>query len=270
MSVLRARLLRRLRAADHFGRLRVYYPTVPDLGDGCINVHSKVLVVDDSLVRVGSSNAANRSMGLDTECDLTIEAAGDARIGHAIAHFRDRLLGEHLGVAAEQVAEIVATKQSLIAAVESFSASERRLEPLDGEVPTWHDRLLPDGKILDPERPIAPEKLIEPYIPEDNRQLGGRRLMRSALFLLMLVGLAAAWRWTSLGSWLDVATLVEWLAPLRAHPLTPLVVIGVYLLGGLVVAPITVLIIATALAFGPLFGFAYSLVGCLGERDAHL
>ena len=263
MTVLRARLLRRLRAADRFGCLRVYYPTVLKLDDGCINVHSKILVVDDTLVRVGSSNLSNRSMGLDTECDLAIETAGDARIGDAIAHFRDRLLGEHLGVASECVAERVATKQSLIAAVESLNASERKLDPLDAEVPTWHDRLLLDGKLLDPACPIAPEQWIEPYIPEDNRRLGGRRLMRSAIFLVVLVALAAAWRWTPLGSWLDVAMLVEGAKPLRDHPFTPLLVIGAYAVGGLVVAPITGLIIATAMAFGPLLGFAYSLLGCL-------
>jgi phospholipase D1/2 len=263
MTVLRARLLRRLRAADRFGRLGVYYPVVPKLGDGCINVHSKVLVVDETLVRIGSSNLSNRSMGLDTECDLTIEAGGEARIERAIGDFRDRLLGEHLGTPPERVAEIVAAKQSLIATVESSSGSARRLEPLDAEVPTWHDRLLPDAKILDPERPIAPEMLIEPYIPQDNRQLGGRRLMRSAIFLLILVGLAAAWRWTPLGDWLEVATLAEWVRPLRDHPLAPVVMIGAYVVGGLVVAPITVLILATAVAFGPLLGFTYSLLGCL-------
>lgn len=263
MTVLRARLLRRLRAADRFVRLRVYYPTVLKLGDGCINVHSKILVVDDTLVRVGSSNLSNRSMGLDTECDLAIETAGDARIGDAIAHFRDRLLGEHLGVASGCVAERVATKQSLIAAVESLNASERKLDPLDAEVPTWHDRLLPDGKLLDPECPIAPKRWIEPYIPEHNLRLGGRRLMRSAIFLVVLVAFAAGWRWTPLGSWLDVAMLVEGAKPLRDHPFTPLLVIGAYAVGGLVVAPITGLIIATAMAFGPLLGFAYSLLGCL-------
>jgi phospholipase D1/2 len=147
--------------------------------------------------------------------------------------------------------------------VESLNGSERRLEPLDMEVPTWHDRLLPDGKLLDPERPIAPERLIEPYIPEDNRRLGGRRLMRSAIFLIVVVALAAAWRWTPLGSWLDVATLVEWARPLRDQPITPLLVIGAYAMGGLVVAPITILIIATAMAFGPLLGLTYSLLGCL-------
>jgi phospholipase D1/2 len=37
----------------------------------------------------GSSNLANRSMGLDTECDLAIEATGKTRIARAIG----RLLG---------------------------------------------------------------------------------------------------------------------------------------------------------------------------------
>jgi phospholipase D1/2 len=263
MTVLRARLLRQLRSADHFGRLRVYYPAVPQLGDSYINVHSKVLVVDDSLVRIGSSNLSNRSMGLDTECDLTIEAAYNPRIQRTITGFRHQLLGEHLGVPPEQVAEIVATKQSLIAAVETLRGLERGLEPLDAEVSTWHDRLLPDCKVLDPERPIAPVSLIEPYIPEDDQQLGGRRLMRSAIFLLFLAGLAVAWQWTPLGNWLDVATLVEWATPLRDHPLSPLAVIVAYVLGGVVVAPITVFIVATAIAFGPLLGFTYSLLGCL-------
>jgi phospholipase D1/2 len=263
MTVLRARLLRQLRGADQFGRLGVYYPIVPGLGDGCINVHSKVLVVDDNLLRIGSSNLSNRSMGLDTECDLSIEAAGDLRIQGTIAHFRQQLLSEHLGVPAEHVAAIVATKPSLIAAVESLRGAERGLEPLDAEVPMWHDRLLPDGEILDPERPLVPESLIEPYIPQDDRQLGWRRLRRSAIFLLMLAGLAVAWRWTPLAHWLEVATLVEWATLWRDHPLAPLAVIGAYVLGGLVVAPITVFIVATVIAFGPLLGFTYSLLGCL-------
>jgi uncharacterized membrane protein YdjX (TVP38/TMEM64 family) len=134
---------------------------------------------------------------------------------------------------------------------------------LDAEVPIWHDRLLLDGKLLDPDYPIAHERWIEPYIPPHNRRLGGRRLMRSAIFLIVVVALAVAWGWTPVGSWLDVAALVEGMEPLRHHPVTPLLVIGAYAVGGLVVAPITMLIIATAMAFGPLLGFIYSLLGCL-------
>src|SRR6266403_5012631 len=56
MGLLRGALLERLRAADRHDRLRIYCPVVPDLVSGCINVHSKVMVVDDRLVRVGSAN----------------------------------------------------------------------------------------------------------------------------------------------------------------------------------------------------------------------
>jgi uncharacterized membrane protein YdjX (TVP38/TMEM64 family) len=81
--------------------------------------------------------------------------------------------------------------------------------------------------------------------------------------LLILVGLAALWQWTALGDWLDVNTLAEKVTALRNHPITPLVVIGGYVVGSLALIPITVLIIATAIAFGPLLGFVYSLWGCL-------
>ena len=77
MDVLRERLLKRLYEIDRHDRLRVYYPHVPGLGTQCINVHAKVLVIDDELLRAGSANFNNRSMGLDTECDLALEARGE-------------------------------------------------------------------------------------------------------------------------------------------------------------------------------------------------
>jgi phosphatidylserine/phosphatidylglycerophosphate/cardiolipin synthase-like enzyme len=90
MDVLRERLIKRINAADEHDRLRVYYPHVPGLGTQCINVHAKVIVIDDVLLRVGSANFNNRSMGLDTECDLAIEAGDEPRIRGAIAALRNR------------------------------------------------------------------------------------------------------------------------------------------------------------------------------------
>ena len=104
MGVLRARLHRRLVAADPHRRFRAYCPELPGLGPGtCLNVHSKVMVVDDDLLTVGSCNLSNRSLGFDTECNLAIEARGQLRLRAAIARLRDRLLGEHLDVAPERV-----------------------------------------------------------------------------------------------------------------------------------------------------------------------
>jgi phosphatidylserine/phosphatidylglycerophosphate/cardiolipin synthase-like enzyme len=47
------------------------------------------MVVDDEWLRIGSANINNRSMGVDTECDLAIEAAGRSDVVHAIRTFRN-------------------------------------------------------------------------------------------------------------------------------------------------------------------------------------
>src|SRR5687768_16761441 len=70
MHVLRTRLIQRLEHADRHGRFRVYYPHIPGLHEGkCIDIHSKVMIIDDTVLRIGSSNLCNRSMAFDTECD---------------------------------------------------------------------------------------------------------------------------------------------------------------------------------------------------------
>ena len=75
MDSARHRLIQVLWAADEHRRLGVYWPATD--GGTPIYVHSKVLVVDDRLLRIGSSNLNNRSMGFDSECDVAIEAEPD-------------------------------------------------------------------------------------------------------------------------------------------------------------------------------------------------
>ena len=67
-----------------------------------IFVHAKIMVIDDRLLRVGSSNLNNRSMGFDSECDLAVEVAQGSpdhdRVSEAILSVRQGLLCEHLDV----------------------------------------------------------------------------------------------------------------------------------------------------------------------------
>ena len=72
MGTARARVLEIVREADVHDRFRLYTPVTEQREH--IYVHAKLTVVDDRLLRLGSSNMNNRSMGLDTECDLAIEA----------------------------------------------------------------------------------------------------------------------------------------------------------------------------------------------------
>jgi phosphatidylserine/phosphatidylglycerophosphate/cardiolipin synthase-like enzyme/uncharacterized membrane protein YdjX (TVP38/TMEM64 family) len=270
MGVLRARLLSYLREHDPFGRLRVWYPAVPRLPEGqCLGVHSKVLVVDDAFVKVGSANLSNRSMRLDTECDLAIAATGeradaDAR---AIAAFRTRLLSEHLGVAPAAFEDRVAQTGSLIGAIESFGQGERGLRPLVPEPePSVHLAVL-DGLMCDPEKPIAPERLIEVFVPPALRQPASRSLASYAALLVGALAIAAAWRFTPLRDYLAVDRLVELGRELRQSPLAPLYVGVAYLVGGLLFFPITLLITGTTLVFDPFEGFLYSMVGTLASAS---
>ncbi|HEX4096932.1 MAG TPA: phospholipase D-like domain-containing protein, partial [Caulobacteraceae bacterium] len=72
MDRTRADLLRRLWASDLHDRFRAYYPLTP--AERTIIVHSKVAIIDDRIVRIGSANLNNRSSGFDTECDAVVEA----------------------------------------------------------------------------------------------------------------------------------------------------------------------------------------------------
>jgi phosphatidylserine/phosphatidylglycerophosphate/cardiolipin synthase-like enzyme len=158
----RDRLIRRLRHADHAGRLRIFYPCVTgsDRQPHQVLIHSKVIVVDDVFLRVGSSNLNNRSIGLDTECDLAIEAdRGETR--RAIRHLLARLLGEHLGARPEEVERALQAEHgSLARAVDRLNGGARRLatfEAMDSEGPT---RPVTGTKVLDPKRPFNPFRLL--------------------------------------------------------------------------------------------------------------
>jgi phospholipase D1/2 len=83
--------------------------------------------------------------------------------------------------------------------------------------------------------------------------------------LLILCGLAAAWRWTPLKAFTESGNLVPFIKGLSAGAFGPLQVMAVYVLGGLIMFPIVVLIPVTALIYGPFLGPAYALLGCLAS-----
>src|SRR5437867_1649454 len=102
-----------------------------------------------------TANLADRSMGTDTECNLALEARGDPQIERAIAGLRDRLLAEHLDCSASEVAEATRSKRSLHQAIESLACDGKRcLKAIEPELDPRLDALVPDQKVLDPERPI--------------------------------------------------------------------------------------------------------------------
>jgi phosphatidylserine/phosphatidylglycerophosphate/cardiolipin synthase-like enzyme/uncharacterized membrane protein YdjX (TVP38/TMEM64 family) len=264
MDVLRGRLLKQLTAADEHRRLRVYCPILGEQAKNCMSVHSKLLIIDNRLVRIGSANISNRSMGLDTECDLAIESNGRMDIEQAIARFRATLLGEHLGATAAQVAAASKQTNSLIETVKALQGrSERTLKLVDGSIPEWLDQMIPEYAVIDPDSPIAPEPLIEEFALSEQRGSGSSALFRGVLILCALFALAAALRWTSLGEWLRPDDLARWGASLRHDDEAPLWIMAVYLLGGISWFPVTLLILGTGLILDSWLAIVCSLLGCI-------
>nr|WP_274706943.1 phospholipase D-like domain-containing protein [Allorhizobium sonneratiae] len=171
------RFVQRLRKADRYGRLRLSHAVVPD-GEGAetsVLIHSKLLIVDDRFVRVGSSNLNNRSMGFDTECDLAVEAGDDVSCRAAIAALRDDLLAEHLNTSSAAFAE-ERQRGGLLHALDSFNTDARGLRPLTVERDRPNLLFALIKAMLDPKRPYWPLPLLA--IPLRRLCRSGLRLMR--------------------------------------------------------------------------------------------
>jgi len=159
----------RLRDADDHGRLRVYYPDVAGVESSCMMVPSKLMIADDRVLRVASSNLSNRSMGLDSACDLCLVVEAESDIS-AVRGLRQQLLGIMLSVPANEVAraeaEAAAQDRGLIAVLESPRAgygdaafvdgSPRLADLAGGADPEW-DRQRTDEGLIGPDRPLHPD-----------------------------------------------------------------------------------------------------------------
>ncbi|WP_231751001.1 phospholipase D-like domain-containing protein, partial [Mycobacterium sp. NAZ190054] len=150
MDSARERLLRVLWDADEHGRLGVYWPAVK--GGTSVYVHSKVMVVDDRLLRIGSSNLNNRSLGFDSECDVALEAppAGRDDVRRHIVDTRDDLVAEHLGVSRADFQREVLQRKSFLAAVDALRGTGRSLRRFTGFMVSADAGPFAENEVMDP------------------------------------------------------------------------------------------------------------------------
>ena len=266
MTVLRTRLVRMLREADVHGRFKAYYPHVECLAEGtCLDLHSKVMIVDDEWLRIGSSNLSNRSMGVDTEADVTLEAEGreDVRLG--IRALRDRLMAEHAGVPIEEWVAAVERCGSLAAAVDEVSVGARRL--VDLPTPEIADAVLAAAAIGDMEKPISLDVLVDGLAHDEGLPLAAPKPPRRAAVLAtvgaVVVGMLALWRYTPLAHLVTADSVIDVADTLSTHWWAPLVVILAYTPACMVMFPRPLITMAAVVVFGPVHGLAYAMAGVL-------
>ncbi len=153
MDTARVELVKTLQNADHAGRFHIFHPRAAD--GTPIYVHAKLLIVDDEILRVGSANMNNRSMGLDSECDVFIDAArpANAHVVPAIRALRIRLLAEHCGKTEDVIVEALDRYDSMAEMIEGLVPVGKHLERLPLKHLSDAERALGESALLDPERP---------------------------------------------------------------------------------------------------------------------
>ncbi|MEW5849270.1 MAG: phospholipase D-like domain-containing protein [Myxococcota bacterium] len=109
-------------------RLGVYYSAAPN-GNGkpvATYIHSKLMMVDDQFLTVGSANMTNRSMGLDTELHLAWQARGpdDPALRRSLRRIRVSLLAEHAGLSGVLSVRHLAQRRGLVAYLNALAERE--------------------------------------------------------------------------------------------------------------------------------------------------
>jgi phospholipase D1/2 len=83
------------------------------------------------------------------------------------------------------------------------------------------------------------------------------------LVILLVTGLALAWRLTPLAELARPEQLAERLEAIQRWPAAPFLFIAMFVIGGLVVMPVLALIVAVGILFPPLMAFGISLTGVM-------
>jgi phospholipase D1/2 len=271
MDAKRRDVVAALRAADRRGRLGVFYAAI-DRDRRPLGLHSKLLVVDDRVCRIGSANFTNRSLAIDSECDFGLLSARDGDDVHAaIRELRETLLAEHLGVSVAEYRRACEGHDSVLAGIELLrqprTVARRTLAPIEesGQIPL--ELGAPAMLVADPDEPMDVRALVEGVAGPPTPAARKRAIVLALLVTSTLV-IGGVWRFTSFGRSLDAATIGAWLERVSETPIGMLWVALLFAVATALGMPVTVAIGAAALALGPWRGFCVSLAGSAGASAA--
>ncbi|HYE42768.1 MAG TPA: phospholipase D-like domain-containing protein [Caulobacteraceae bacterium] len=150
MDGARSAVLARLESADVHNRCSAWTPWTRR--GRPIIVHSKVTMIDDRFLRVGSTNLNNRSCGFDTECDIALEIEDETGPqADFIRGFRARLLSHFLGIEQHLFEAAYAVTGTLGATIDGLNTG--RLGKLGETPPSGLQKWIADYQMGDPASP---------------------------------------------------------------------------------------------------------------------
>jgi len=163
-------------------------------------------------------------MGLDTECNLAIEAKGDEQISDAIALLRNRLLAEHLARDPRSVSEAVRNNGGLIAGIETLRGQAvRSKKPLatlrGGRLERARSRSFTARSGRADRHRIASRGSRVAL----RKALGGGRSMGIVAIIILLCALALAWRYTPVRELINTDALAIIADDFAGSPFAPVI-----------------------------------------------
>jgi uncharacterized membrane protein YdjX (TVP38/TMEM64 family)/phosphatidylserine/phosphatidylglycerophosphate/cardiolipin synthase-like enzyme len=260
MDVLRTRLIKRLREVDHKNKLGIFIPHVPGLDWLGVNIHSKLIVVDDTYLRVGSSNLNNRSMDLDTECDLVVETTNNEQ-KKSLSQFRNERLAEHMGMSAGEIEEALQSATPIKEFIQSNSSDETRcLHPIDRVLSEGDDTDFALAEIGDPHESIDLGKLFGVLIQACSHKKKLSQIFLTVFLVLIVSAILLGLHFTRLNEYIQIEQIIQSLQDLQQRRGSPVLAVSAITLGLCLMVPLTFFVAAAALVFGSLWGFTYSFV----------
>ena len=185
MDSARTAAINRLREIDVHGRFSAFSAKTPK--GAAIIVHSKVAIMDDKMLRLGSANLNNRSIGLDTECDIAFEGRDDASRA-AVRAFLGRLIGHFIDHETEHVLETYDREGSLAVTINLLDrrgGQPRRLAPVPVRELTGVQKFIADWSLGDA---ITPDDAWRPWGRRKRLKRDLHRLMNHEGLKLTLPG----------------------------------------------------------------------------------
>ena len=168
-------LFRLRRVAEETGHALGFYFTLsdppaanPEAKADLTYIHTKLVLIDDRILSIGSANFTNRSMGLDTELQVTWDAGrheSPAELMTRIRAVRTSLIAEHTGVRQEEAFAEVEGLVNRLDAIAERADSRLRAHPW----PTADEAKALE--LVDPQElpfdPAAPDESAADELSED-------------------------------------------------------------------------------------------------------
>ncbi|MBN8530826.1 MAG: VTT domain-containing protein [Alphaproteobacteria bacterium] len=223
-----------------------------------VRIHSKIMIVDDRYLRVGSTNLNNRSMSVDTECDLLLEAQNAAQ-RREIAAARNDLIREHTGREKDDIEALVRSGADATIFMQEIPHSRQHLRAADDSRYRHEFLGALAMRLADPCKAYLPYGWMHP-LDWLKRHFSPRWL----LIIAFVAALALAWQATPISEYASPEKLSSFFDRTRGSSWGWLAAMLLYALGCTVLIPRVFMNAAVIMVFPPMQAFMIAMGGsCL-------